>query len=843
MQTPIFLGLQAKVSPGVFLKFKSISFFFLTGLLISAPVFGQNDSLTTASHDTLEVDNDFLDAPLHFTCTDSVTFNVDENNACLYGSAVVEYTDKKLEADRLCIDTENQTILSTGGTDSLGKITKVKFHDAGEIMESEKMLYNLKTKKGKIYGAFTKQTDLLVYGKEIKVTQNDIVYLNDMKCIPCNDPNSKTIFRAKKAKVIPDDKIVTGPIYLEIAGIPTPLVLPFGYFPNTRKQKSGILLPFVGNSPGLGLNLRDGGFYWAISDKTDLTFRTDIYTNGSFGVRILNNYNVRYKMAGMLEGGYSRFLSGDRDIPGNFQIQQSYSFRWVHRTDNRSNPTMNFQSQVNYMSNKYNRFNALNTGQFLTNAVNSNISFSKNFHGSQLLISALHSQNMQSHDVTLTLPQITWNVNRFFPFKKKTSVRENVLTRLGISYSFEAKNDLAGKDTTLFKQDLTKTMRYGARHLIPLSTNFFVFKYITITPALNLSAVMYDKTIRKRYENNALKTDTIKEFSWAPEANASMNASTRIYFDYIFRKGKVKQIRHLLIPTLSYIYRPDFGKEEWGWWRKIEIPNSSLIQYYSIHEIGIYGGTSRGKQNALSLNLNNNIEAKTKSKNDTAQRYTKKVWLQNLSISGSYNFAADSFHMSLISVSARNVFFKFFDWVGNATFDPYTTDKITNRRLNEFEWNKNGRPARFINASSAVNISINPEILKNKNFKREAPNLTNAAERYADENFQSWNAGLFYTMSYSSIGNKGQWDHVLNGRLDLKPGKFWQFGITSGWDFKARQFSYTSVDVYRELRCWEFRIQWIPFGFRKGYNFSMNLRNPMMSDFKIPRVRNWYDNL
>lgn len=825
----------------MFRSVNSIGLVFLITLLISSKVFAQNESDSITKN--TPINNDFIDFPLHFECSDSVTFYMDDNRACLYGDASILYVDKKMQAHQLCMFMNDQTLMALGRTDSSGKVYPAKFNDGTEELESEKLLYNLKTEKGKIYGAYTRQNDMLVYGKEIKKDKNDVIYLNDMKCIPCNDPNSKTIFRAKKAKVIPDDKIITGPLYLEIAGIPTPLALPFGYFPNTRKQKSGILLPFVGNSPGLGLNLRDGGFYWAISEKTDLTLRTDLYSNGSFGLRLINNYNVRYKMAGQLELGYSRFLSGDRDIPGNFQIQQSYALKWVHRTDNRSNPSVNFQSQVNYMSNRYNRFNALNTGQFLTNAVNSNISFSKNFRGSQLLISALHSQNMQSHDVNLTLPQITWNVNRFFPLKSKNSIKENIFTRLGISYAFEAKNDLFGKDTTILKGDITKSMRYGARHSLPVSTNFFIFKYITVTPAMNFSSVMYDKSIRKRVENNIIKTDTIKAFTWAPDANASINLSTRIYFDYLFRKGSVKQIRHLLIPTISYIYRPDFGSEEFGWWRKLEIPNSSLVQYYSVHEIGIYGGTSRGAQNALSINLNNNIEAKTRNKTDSINKFTKKVWLQNLSINGSYNFAADSFNFSLISFSARNVFFKFFDWVGNATFDPYAMDQHTFRRLKTLEFDKTGKPARFVNASSAINVNINPELLQKKEVKRNAPDLTNSAERYAMQSAVKWNAGLYYTMSYAEIAGKGTWNHVMNGRLDLKPGIYWQFGITSGWDFQTKQLSYTSIDLYREIRCWEFRVQWIPFGFRKGYNFSLNLRNPMMSDFKIPRVRNWYDNL
>jgi len=813
--------------------------------LLIIPVCGQvlPEKSQTPAEDTLssDEDNESFEAELHFEASDSCVFNSEEALVCLYGNATMEYGNMNLKAWKICGDYTNQQVMAEGKKDSSGKMQQVSFKEDEEIL-SDKIIYNLKTKKGKIYGAFTRQNDMLVYGQEIKKDSSDVIYMRNMKCIPCVDPNAKTLFRSGKAKIIPDDKIITGPVYLEISGIPTPLALPFGYFPNTKKNKSGVLLPFVGNSPGLGLNLRDGGFYWAISDKTDLTLRSDIYTNGSWAVRAFNNYYIRYKMAGNLEAGYSRFVSGDKDIPGNFQVQRSYKFAWSHRTDNRANPKINFQSQVNYMSNRYNRLNALNTGQFLTNAINSNISFSRNFKGSQLLISALHSQNIQSRLVNVTFPQITWNVNRFFPLKGKNSVKENIGTRLGVSYSMEAKNMADGYDSVFFRQDFRKTMRYGIRHSLPVSTSFFLFKYITISPAMQVSGVMYDKSIRKRYEGTVLKTDTIQEFTWAADGNASLNASTRIYFDYIFRNSRVKQIRHLLIPTLSWIYRPDFGREQWGWWRTLPFPNSSLIQYYSIHEIGIYGGTARGAQNALSLNLNNNIEAKVKTK-DSTKSSVKKVWLQNLSISGSYNFAADSFQLSLIQITGRNVFFKIFDWVGNATFDPYAQDPVTYRRINRMQFESNGQWARFVSAGSAVNININPEMLHTQTVKREAPNLTNSAERYAGQNATKWNMGIYYNMNYTLLNGKGNWTHVLNGKIDIKPGAFWQFGITSGWDFNARAMSYTSVDIYRELRCWEFRIQWIPFGFRKGYNFSLNLRNPMMSEFKIPRVRNWYDNL
>lgn len=829
---------------------------FLWALLISAPNNASaqttlpKDSVKTVNLDTLK-EEETLEHKVITNARDSSRFEADGKKLYLFGEAYVEYDNMNLKAEFIEVDYEKNLVTAYGRVDSIGKkIGTPVFKDASEEFNAEKIMYNLKTKKGKIYNVLTKQGDLLVFGNEIKKDSTDIVYMRNLKCIPCQYDDARTVFRATKAKIIPDDKIVTGPMYLEVGGVPTPLVLPFGYFPNSKRRHNGVLLPFVGNSPGQGYFLKDGGFYWGISDKTDMVIRGDIYSNGSWGLRTTNSYNVLYKYSGALNLGFSEFVIGDKDVPSNFSKQQSYNIGWLHTQDNKNNPSVRFTSNVNYINQKYNKFNALNSGQYLANTFQSNINFTKSFRRSSLSVNATGSQNTITGLVDLSFPQLTFNVNRFFPFKRENAVKQNVLDKIGISYLLEARNTLTGYDSILFKGNIADRLRYGIKHSLPISTNFNVFKYITVTPALNLSSVMYTKSTRKEflYSDYKVKTDTANGFIAGYDANFSTSASTKLFMDYIFKSKRVKQIRHLLIPSLTYLYRPDFGEEQYGFWKKVQVDTLGNQQYYSVFEQNIFGGPALGEQNSLSLNLSNNIEAKVRQKSDTGITYKKVTVLQNLSAGASYNFAADSFQWSNVSVSARNKLWKFFDLVGSATFDPYGYNYATKKRINVLANEYNGEIARLTVANIAVNASFSSNMVEAMRNARKPPNMTNAAERGAEQKASPqerlpWNLNVYYNLTIDKIITvKPKFVQSLNFNGDINVTKFWKLGVTSGYDFTNKRLSYTSVNVYRDLKCWEARIDWVPFGFRKSYSLTINIKTSMLSDFKIPRQRNWYDN-
>jgi hypothetical protein len=840
--------------------FKGQILVLLRLLLISVPILSYSQNLTPTDTiyknrvDSLD-EEDPLDKVVIYNARDSIRYEAQGDKIFLYGESYVEYGDMNLKAEFIEIDYSKNLVTAYGTVDSTGKkVGTPIFKDKAQEFNAEKIMYNLKTKKGKIFNVLTKQGDLLVFGNEIKKDSTDVVYMKNLKCIPCQFEDAKTVFRATKAKIIPDDKIVTGPMYLEISGVPTPLMLPFGYFPNSKKRHNGILLPFVGNSPGQGYFLKDGGFYWGISEKADMYIRGDIYSNGSWGVRTTNDYMVSYKYNGAVNLGYSEFLIGDRDIPAQFSKQKSYNINWLHNQDNKNDPSVHFSANVNYMNQKYNKYNSLNTGQYLANTFQSNINFTKTWRLSSLSINAMGAQNTITGIVDLSFPQLTFNVNRFFPFKRANAVKPNVFDKIGVNYLMEARNTLSGYDSILFKGDLEKKMKYGIRHSLPISTNFNVFKYITVTPAVNLSAVMYTRTSDiyavKTGTLYNLDTATVNGFQAGYDGNFTTAVSTKLFMDYMFKSKRLKQIRHLLIPTITYLYRPDFGEEQYGFWKNIVTDTIGTVKRYTIFRDNIFGGPAPGEQNTLNFNLNNNIEAKVRKNTDTGYVYNKATVLQNLSLSGYYNFAADSLNMSNISVSARNKLFKFFDLVGAANFDPYAYDTLGKHSIRKYNYEDNGRLVRFTQANLAVNAGFSSNALEAIRNARNPPNLTNGAERGAEqkpvieEGKLAWNLNIFYNMTITQayMQAKPKYIQSLNFSGDINVTKYWKIGATSGYDFTNKQLSYTSVNLYRDLKCWEARIDWVPFGFRKSYSFTINLKTSMLSDIKIPRQRQWYDN-
>ncbi|MBC7862474.1 MAG: hypothetical protein IAF38_05820, partial [Bacteroidia bacterium] len=703
-----------------------------------------------------------------------------------------------------------------------------------------------KNGKGKIKNITTKQGELIIRGDKVKKDSNDVSYFKNLACIPCEFEDSKTIFRATRAKVIPDDKIVTGPMYLEISGVPTPIALPFGYFPNTKKRsKSGLIIPTYGESPNLGFYLKDGGFYWAMGPKIDMQFRGDIYTFGSWALKNFTNYNVRYKFTGGFSIGYSIFNIGEKEQISTFARSKDFFVRWTHNQDPKARPGITFNATVNAGTNSFNKLNAQNTGQYLNNTFASNISFSKSFKFGNISVNAQHSQNTQTKIVDVTLPAVTFNLNRFFPFKNETHSKQTWLDKLGVNYLLETKAMLSRVDTFFLKPDSPDKIKFGIHHSLPISTNFNLFKYFTFTPAMNLSAFNYIKTEEDRWDSalNKRVTDTLNGFKTAFDMNVSGSINTKIYGNYFFKGKHLKQIRHFLIPTVSFVYRPDMTIKELGYYKEVQIDTFGNSQKYSIFRNGIYGGPSSGRSGLLSFNLNNNLEAKIRKKSDTGFVDKKVVLLQNLSLSGGYDFMVTTFNLSNLSLSGRTKIWKNIDLLASGTFDPYSISPTDSIRQNVFQWNVNNNPARF----SAGNIAINTAFSNSMFTKvKTSPELTNSVENKGKGSISPglpWNINVYYNFVYSKPLYVETTTQTLNMSGDVAITQKWKIGFTTGYDFIKKNLSYTSLNIYRDLHCWEAHFDWVPFGFRKRYSVSINLKTSMLRDIKIPRTREWYDNL
>ena len=795
-----------------------------------------SDSLIT-SVDTLYSEE--LTEEIKYSARDSITYEVESKKITLYGAAEVIFGDATLTAASIEIDSKTNVVTASGVKDSTGKLTgNPVFLQSSNQMSCEKIIYNTKTKKGKVFGVLTKQAEMLIYGETIKKDSNEVMLIKNAKCIPCEFEDAKVYFRASKAKIIPDDKIVTGPVFLEIAGIKTPLGLPFGYFPNVKnKSKSGVLIPFVGQSPNQGFFLQNGGFYFPLGPKADLELRGDVYSAGSWAIRTASNYLVRYKFNGNLRLEYKEIIIGEKEIPFEknpslgLQKLRNFSFNWIHAQDPKSSPGQRFSSNVNVQSGLNNKYNPLNNSQYITNTFFSNVNYSYQFKNSTLSVNARHNQNTLTRDMEISFPELTLSVNRFFPFKNEKRVKQNILDKIGISYLMEAKSLLREKDSLFFREKSLEKIQYGARHSVPISTNINLFKYFTFTPAINLSSVMYMKSTEYNFNEitNSIKKDTVSGFKSAFDANFSANLTTKIFGDYVFKTKRLKQIRHFIIPTIGFTYHPNLEGDQLGFFRKVQTDTLGNTRSYSIFENQIFGGPVGAESGLITYNINNNLEAKIRKNTDTGFVDRKIVLIQNLSVSGNYNLAATDFKYSVITVSGRTRIWKNIDLLAGAQLDPYALDSL-GQRTKLFYSEKENKPLRYSQSSFALNASFTPDL-----FMKSKNNSGN-----------NWSFNLAYNISHNNnptLTYSQSVTQTLNFAGNLGVGKNWRIGFNSGFDFKNKNFSYTSMNIYRDLRCWEAKIDWVPFGFNKRYSVSFNLKTSSLRDLKIPRQRQWFDNL
>nr|MBA3706099.1 LPS-assembly protein LptD [Bacteroidota bacterium] len=548
------------------------TFFILVSLLISVTSAGFAFESGTAADTVIKStsNNAFLKEKVHYSADDSMLVDMVNQKAYLYGNAQVIYEDLKLNAGFIEIDFEDKLVRATGIKDSLGKDTqKPVFVQGEDKFTAGSITYNFDTKKGKIKDVITQQGEGYIHGSDIKKDTNNVYYVSHGKYTTCNLEHPHYYIGAKKIKVIPNDKIITGPADLYIADIPTPLAIPFGYFPNKKGRASGILLPTYGESANLGFFLRDGGFYFGANEFIDLALRGDIYSNGSFGAKANTNYRKRYRYNGGLNVSYSRIIQGDAELPNSIK-RNDFFITWNHAQDIKAHPSSRFSASVNAGSSSFNKYNGNVTGDYLSNTFQSNIAYSKSFLGTPFNFSAnaRHSQNTITKKIDISLPELALSMNRIYPFKNNTISGHKWYDKVGISATANARNDINTYDSLLFKEQTLQEMRNGVRLNVPISTSLNVMKYFILTPSINFSSNIYFKTLSKYYDpiKKIALNDTIEGLRIANDYSTSVGLSTRLYGDYFFRTKHLKQIRHVATPTLSASYRPDFSESQYGYY-------------------------------------------------------------------------------------------------------------------------------------------------------------------------------------------------------------------------------------------------------------------------------------
>jgi len=811
-------------------------------------------------------DRTVIEAKIERTAADSIIQDLASKKVYLYGEAVVTYQEITLEAAYIEVDFNTNSLYATGLPDSTGKMAGYPiFSESGETFKAKTMTYNFRTKEGIIQNVLTEDDMGFLHGEKVKKMDDNTINVLHGQFTTCTlEEDPHFAFNFKKARVIPNEKIISGPVYMDIEGVPTPLVLPFGYFPNKQGRKSGIIMPTYGESANRGFFLENGGYYWAINDYMDFQITGDIYTGGSWSLNPRYRYAKRYKYNGSFNLGYGVNVVSTKDSP-DYSKSTDFRIQWSHKQDPKARPRSSFGADVNIITSNYVKYNVSSVDDYLSNEFQSSISYQTNWAGKYFLtISGNHRQNTKTHQVTVSLPQITFTVNQFYPLRKAGG-KKRFYEDLSIRYSFDAKNTITAPDSVFFdEQTINSQMQNGAIHKLPISLPMKVFKHFTWSNSLNITDRMYSRSIEQYYVYDTIldgndtilpgvKTDTINGFKNALDFSVSSSLSTKLYGMVKMKKGPVQAIRHVFTPSLSFSYVPDFGDEKWGYFGQY-VDAEGTERTYSKFQGSLYGAPPAYESGNVGLTLNNNLEMKVRSKKDTITGLKRVVLIEAFTISGSYNIAADSLNMSPIRLSGRTKLWKNITLQYASVWDPYAVD-TNGRKINEFYWNTNNKLLRKDNSSWNLSLSMK---LGDKDFKKkdkpkeatedEFEEIQQNPDNYIDWDIP-WSLNLSYNFNYTNRilyedfmrlpEHKIVQTLALNGQINITPK--WKFTFRTGWDFTANEISYTSVNIYRDLHCWEMRFSWVPIGPRKSWNFSINVKSSVLQDLKLNRKKDFRD--
>ena len=745
---------------------------------------------------------------IKYSATDSIIYDIDSRKVLLYKDAKVNYENIEVTAAFISIHFDEHIIIATGRYDSLNHyVEKPVLKEKNDIYNADTIRYNYKSKKAKIKKLITEDDGGYLHGEEIKKDEEKIYYLKNGKYTTCSLEDPHFFISAKKLKLITGDKIITGPAHLVIEDIPTPLFIPFGIFPTESKKASGFILPTYGQSENLGYNLRGLGYHFSLNDYVNLSITGDLYTRGSWRLGILSEYKKRYKFDGSFKMNFSKTKIGD-PTRSDYSLSNDFKIIWTHKQSSKAHPNNQFSSSVNLGTSSYMRNNSYNS-DYLTNTLSSNISFQRKWDNKpfNLSLNLRHNQNTLSKQIDLTIPELSFTINRIFPFQKKS--KKIWLQNLGINYNTNTKNTLSRPDSLLFN-NIGNNIKSGSQHSIPISTSFNIFKYININPSIRYNEKWFFK------KENTENMDTTTGFWSIRDFQYSTQISTKIYG---FISTKNKKLRHVFTPSISYTYKPDWSKD------------------YFENLIGIYSTSSAQKQSRLNFNLNNNLELKSNRNGEE-----KKIKLiDNLSISGSYDHTEEDFKISPVNISLRTKLFDKIDFKANSIIDPYMIDN-NNTRINALLLSS-GKIGRITNFNFDISID-----LKNPINRKESNLGTEEELEYINDNINSfvdfsvpWSLRFYYNFSYYKPDINPEIIQSINFNGDLNITKKWKVGFRSGYDLKNRDFTYTSIDIYRNLHCWEMTFNWIPIGFHKSYNLVIRVKSAILQDLKLTKKRDFYD--
>ncbi|MBN2212858.1 MAG: LPS-assembly protein LptD [Bacteroidales bacterium] len=812
-----------------------------------------------------------LESQVRYSSRDSMITAVVKRKLYLYGEAQVYYEDIELKADFMEFDMNNSEVTAMSLTDTSGSVTgKPVFKKGDETFESDTIRYNFKTKKGLIKNIVTEQGEGYLHSHITKRLSNGHIHIKNGKYTTCNAEHPHFYIGLTKAIAIPDDKIVSGPAYFVMEDIPLPLILPFGFFPNSKRRSAGILFPSYGEERTRGFFLKQGGLYIPFSDYMDLVLQADVYLRGTIGIIAKSSYNWKYHFSGGFDFKYYwNRIKDDFD----YRPYNDYSIVWRHTQSPKANPTRTFSANVNISKATYSKNYSYDLENYLRNNQSSSILYSKRW-GSMfaLNVTATHTQDNISGNVNLNLPNASFKVNRFYPFRSKNmSGKPRWFENIQLSYDAGIQNKIATTDSTILKDLTLKNMQNGFYHNIPVSmANIRLLNFISITPSLSYKGVAYTSHIEKSFPDSILftnspesyvQTDTIYGLRYAHAINSSISisANPKIYgmFQSTRPNSYIRAVRHVISPSAGFSFSPDVSSLMPNYYHTIRYPRSMgrvSEKTYSMFEGYLYGTpVARGSVGAISLSLNNNLEMKVLSKNDTTGEPKKVSILDNLNFSSSYNPFVDTLRWNDISMNgATRLLNNRINVTFGGSFSPYALDEAGNKynRSHFKETRKLVRLTRF-------NINIGTAFQSGQGKKSETTGETSDKEQtqttdYDDESevfgdyvdFDiPWSLRINYSWSYNKPRNTKTISHTIDLSGDLSLTKKWKIGGRTGYDLVNKEVTITNISISRDLHCWTMQMSAVPFGPRKSYVFTINAKSAMLRDLKWDKRKSWWDNL
>ena len=845
-----------------------------------------------------------IDAPVVYSANDSITYDGKTGVARLFGDSKVKYENMDLQSDRVRMHLDSSMVHAVGTPDTLGKlIGRPVFVQGTDKYESDTMSFNFKTKKGFITDVYTQQEDGYLTSMQSKRNDKGELFLQHGRYTTCDDPHPDFYISLSRAKVRPGKDVVFGPAYLVVADVPMPLAIPYGFFPFSKSYSSGFIMPTYGDETTRGFYLRDGGYYFAISDKIDLKLIGEIYTKGSWGVSAASNYRRRYKYSGSLYASYQSSVTGEKNLP-DYSKTESFKLQWTHRQDQKANPYSTLTANVNFATTSYERNNLssmYNPTSYTQSTRTSSVSYSTNFSsiGMNISTSMNVSQNMRDSSISLTLPDLNISVSRFYPFRrKKAAGKERWYEKIAVSYTGQFSNSITTKENKLLKSNLIKDWKNGMNHRVPVQANFTVLDYINVSPSFSFTDRMYTDKINRSWNETTQRevTDTVYGFYNIYNWNMSLGLSTKLYGMYVpSRKifgDKIVAVRHVFTPTVSMNYAPDFGSPRYGFWdtyTKTDAKGNVSTVTYSPFSHGIYGVPGRGKTGSISMGISNNIEMKVRTDNDS----TKKISIiDELGAQMSYNFAAKSRPWSDLNTTLRLKLSKSYTFSLNAVFATYAYELDENGRpyVGERTEYSYGRFGRFQGMSQNLSYTFDNNFIKkiiglftgeklddDSDKRRKArEDYENDVESNVDPDMEAgkhgaedknskvqtdedgymkfsmpWSVSVSYgiTMRENTSGefNKKRMRYPykftqnlnFSGNLRLSDG--WNISFSSGYDFERKKLSMTTASLGRDLHCFNMSCSVVLTPYT-SYNFSFRCNASTLTDALKYDKRSSYSN-